>query len=162
MTSENIGMRIRQEGRAAKWSSIVKTRSCLVLLVWISVITVQVTAQDTGQPPPVEVSLITGHLHQLRCNDNVGVIASIGDDGTLLVDTGYAGTATAVSDELAKLGSSEAVRFGSSSTPTAMGITSAATLLWVTRQSSSRTPECAARWAGTSPFPSSTRLACRR
>jgi glyoxylase-like metal-dependent hydrolase (beta-lactamase superfamily II) len=105
MTSENIGMRIRQEGRAAKWSSIVKTRSCLVLLVWISVITVQVTAQDTGQPPPVEVSLITGHLHQLRCNDNVGVIASIGDDGTLLVDTGYAGTATAVSDELAKLGS---------------------------------------------------------
>jgi glyoxylase-like metal-dependent hydrolase (beta-lactamase superfamily II) len=66
-------------------------------------------AQDADQPPPVEVSHITGNLYQLRCNGNVGVIASIGEDGTLLVDTGYPGTAGAVSDELAKLGS-ESVR----------------------------------------------------
>jgi cyclase len=63
------------------------------------------TAQEADPPPPVEVSHITANLHQLRCNSNVGVIASIGDDGTLLVDTGYAGTAAAVNDELAKLGS---------------------------------------------------------
>jgi glyoxylase-like metal-dependent hydrolase (beta-lactamase superfamily II) len=83
----------------------VKTRSLLVILVLTSVIALPAPAQDADQPPPVEVSHITGNLHQLRCNGNVGVIASIGEDGTLLVDTGYTGTAAAVSDELAKLGS---------------------------------------------------------
>jgi len=83
----------------------VKTRSFLVMFVLILLIVVNASAQEAEPPPPVQVSDISGNLHQLRCNDNVGVIASIGDDGTLLVDTGYAGTAAAVSDELAKLGS---------------------------------------------------------
>jgi len=81
----------------------VKTRSLLVILVLTTVIVVNATAQEADQPPPVEVSHITGNLHQLRCNGNVGVIASIGEDGTLLVDTGYAGTAAAVQEELARL-----------------------------------------------------------
>jgi glyoxylase-like metal-dependent hydrolase (beta-lactamase superfamily II) len=51
----------------------------------------------------VVTSHITGALHQLQCNGNVGVIASIGEDGTLLVDTGYAGTAEAVQEALAEL-----------------------------------------------------------
>ncbi len=73
------------------------------MLVLTTVIVVNATAQEADQPPPVEVSHITGNLHQLRCNGNVGVIASIGEDGTLLVDTGYAGTAAAVQEELARL-----------------------------------------------------------
>ena len=83
----------------------MKSRLLLVMLVLTSVIVANATAQEAAQPPPVEVSHITGSLHQLRCNDNVGVIASIGKDGTLLVDTGYAGTAAGVRDELTRLGS---------------------------------------------------------
>jgi len=83
----------------------VKSRYVLAYLVLISVISVWATAQETDQPPPVEVSHIAGTLHQLRCNGNVGVVASIGEDGTLLVDTGYAATASAVQEELTKLGS---------------------------------------------------------
>jgi len=89
--------------RVAKRSPIVKTRSLLVMFVLALLIVLNAAAQEADQPQPVEVSHITGNLHQLRCNGNVGVIASIGDDGILLVDTGYAGTAAAVSDELAKL-----------------------------------------------------------
>jgi len=81
----------------------VKSRSSLVAFVLAIVIVAGATAQEADQPPPVEVSHLTGNLHQLRCNGNVGVIASIGEDGTLLVDTGYAGTAAAVSEQLAKL-----------------------------------------------------------
>ena len=83
----------------------MKPRSLLVLLVFTSAITVRATAQDIDQPPPVEASHITGTLHQLQCNGNVGVVASIGEDGTLLVDTGYAATASALQEELANLGS---------------------------------------------------------
>jgi len=83
----------------------MKTRSLLVACVLTIVIVAGATALEADQPPPVEISKISRSLHQLRCNGNVGVIASIGDDGTLLVDTGYAGTASAVRDELAKLGS---------------------------------------------------------
>jgi len=84
----------------------VKIRLLLVVFVLTIVFVAGATAQEADQPPPVEASQITGNLHKLRCNGNVGVIASIGDDGTLLVDTGYAGTAAAVNDELDKLGNS--------------------------------------------------------
>jgi cyclase len=82
----------------------MKIRPWLILLGFPIVITALAVAQEV-EPPPVEVSHITGNLHQLRCNGNVGVIASIGKDGTLLVDTGYAATAAAVREELTKLGS---------------------------------------------------------
>jgi glyoxylase-like metal-dependent hydrolase (beta-lactamase superfamily II) len=86
---------------------MMKTRSLLVAFVLTLVIVADATAQEADQPPPVEVSHIIGNIHQLRCNGRVDVIASIGGDGTLLVDTGYAGTAAAVNDELAKLGSGQ-------------------------------------------------------
>jgi glyoxylase-like metal-dependent hydrolase (beta-lactamase superfamily II) len=82
----------------------MKRRSLLTLLMSFSLLAAPVAAQDADSPPPVEASHITGALHQLRCNGNVGVIASIGEDGTLLVDTGYAGTAEAVQQTLAELG----------------------------------------------------------
>jgi len=105
MTAGNTRVNAWIQFGVAKRSSIVKHRSLPVFLVLTSVISVWATAQDIDQPPPVEVSHITGSLHQLRCNGNVGVVASIGEDGTLLVDTGYAATASAVQGELAKLGS---------------------------------------------------------
>ena len=83
----------------------MKTLSLLVLFVIITFFVAGAGAQEADQPPPVEVSRITGNLHQLRCNGNVGVIASIGDDGILLVDTGYAGTAEGVREELTRFGS---------------------------------------------------------
>jgi glyoxylase-like metal-dependent hydrolase (beta-lactamase superfamily II) len=89
----------------AERNSIVKTQSLLVAFVFVVLVVLSASAQEADQPPPVEVSHITDNLHQLRCNGRVDVIASIGDDGTLLVDTGYAGTAAAVSEQLAKLGS---------------------------------------------------------
>ena len=79
-----------------------RTLCAFFAALWITAGTA--SAQEPVQPPPVEVSHITGNLHQLRCNGNVGVIASIGEDGTLLVDTGYAATATAVQEELKKIG----------------------------------------------------------
>jgi len=83
----------------------MKIRSWLIVLVLPFAVAPPAVAQNTEPPPSVEVSHIVGPLHQLRCNGNVGVIASIGEDGTLLVDTGYAATAAAVREELTKLGS---------------------------------------------------------
>ncbi len=75
-------------------------RSFLVLVA-VSVV-IPAAAQD-ADPPPVEVSHLTGPLYLLRCNGNAQVVASIGPDGTLLVDTGYAGTADAVLEALTEL-----------------------------------------------------------
>jgi len=73
----------------------MKNRSWLVLLALFLAITTPAIAQDAEAPPPVEVSHIVGPLHQLRCNGNVGVIASIG----------YVATAPAVREALTELGS---------------------------------------------------------
>jgi len=64
-----------------------------------------VAAQEDEPPPPVEVSHLSGPLHLLRCNGNVAAVASVGDDGILLVDTGYNATAEAVRGALAALDS---------------------------------------------------------
>jgi cyclase len=81
----------------------MKHQSLIFLLAVISMFGGEAAAQEEAQPPPVEVSHLGGNLYQLRCNGNVGVVASIGEDGTLLVDTGYAATAAAVQEELQKL-----------------------------------------------------------
>lgn len=67
-------------------------------------------AQEAEPPTLVEVSLIKGPLFQLLCDGNAGMVASVGDDGILLVDTGYARTAVAAKEELSKL-SDGLVRF---------------------------------------------------
>lgn len=75
--------------------------SVLFALVWVFV--GGAAAQDSDAPPPVEVSQLKDNFHYLRCNGNVGVVAFIGENGTLLVDSGYAATAAAVQEELKKL-----------------------------------------------------------
>lgn len=60
------------------------------------------TAQEAAAP--VVATPLVGSLHVLRCNDNVQMLASIGEDGLLLVDTGYGATADAARDILTKLG----------------------------------------------------------
>jgi glyoxylase-like metal-dependent hydrolase (beta-lactamase superfamily II) len=77
--------------------------SILFALPWI--FAAEAAAQIADAPPPVEVSKLEGNLYFLRCNGNVGVIAFTGEDGTLLVDTGYSATAAAVREELRKLDS---------------------------------------------------------
>jgi glyoxylase-like metal-dependent hydrolase (beta-lactamase superfamily II) len=89
--------------RVSKRSVVVKHRSLVVVFAFVWMFAGEAFAQDLEQPPPVEVSHLSGNLYQLRCNGNVGVIASIGEDGTLLVDTGYAATVAAVQEELQKL-----------------------------------------------------------
>lgn len=78
-------------------------KSGAAILLLVSVIPVWVAGEEAVRPLPVEVSPIKGDLHQLRCFDNVGVIAFTGEEGTLLVDTGYGASAEAVRDELSKL-----------------------------------------------------------
>ncbi len=81
----------------------MKHRSALILLGMAWIFVGGAIAQVSDQPLPVEVSQIKDNLYYLRCNGNVGVVASIGEDGTLLVDSGYAATAAAVHEELQKL-----------------------------------------------------------
>jgi cyclase len=94
----------------AKRNFMMKTRSLLVACVVTVVVAVGATAQEADQPPPVEVIHITDNLYEMRCDGRAGVIASIGEDGTLLVDTGFARTAVGVREELTRLGSGP-VRF---------------------------------------------------
>jgi glyoxylase-like metal-dependent hydrolase (beta-lactamase superfamily II) len=61
------------------------------------------TPQDE-LPPAVEVTHLTGNLHQLRCNGQADVVASVGADGILLVDTGYGQTAEALDEAVAAFG----------------------------------------------------------
>ena len=86
-------MRLALSFHVVQGRSTMKIRPCSALLVCVLVLTTSAFAQDTGQPPPVELSHLEGNLYQLRCDGNVGVIASVGEDGILLVDTGYARTA---------------------------------------------------------------------
>jgi glyoxylase-like metal-dependent hydrolase (beta-lactamase superfamily II) len=79
-------------------------RSCLVPLLLALVVAFPAAAQDGGPPVTVEVSHLAGPLYLLRCNNNTQMVASVGADGTLLVDTGYAGTAAAAQQALAGLG----------------------------------------------------------
>ena len=81
----------------------MKQRFAYVLFAFIWLFVGAATAQESDAPPPVEVSQLKDNLYYLRCNGNVGVVASIGKDGVLLVDTGYAATAAAVQEELKKL-----------------------------------------------------------
>lgn len=82
----------------------MRLRFLLALLALFLLVPVPGIAEISTPPPPVEVNRISGNLYELRCNGNVGVLASIGEDGTLLVDTGYQSTAPAVQEELVKLG----------------------------------------------------------
>jgi len=72
----------------------------LALIVLCGSLAPGVLAQEEAPPPPVEVTHITGNLHKLVCNGNVAIIASVGEDGVLLVDSGYAATAEAVREAL--------------------------------------------------------------
>jgi glyoxylase-like metal-dependent hydrolase (beta-lactamase superfamily II) len=51
---------------------------------------------QTEAPPPVTADPLVGPLHVLTCRGQSALVASVGDDGILLVDTGYAGTAEAL------------------------------------------------------------------
>ncbi len=103
MTAATFRVRAPWANNFAKRTRKVKIRLLLVVFVWTILIVAGATAQEASQPPPVEVSHIRDNLHELLCDGRAGVIASIGDDGTLLVDTGFARTAEAVDVELAKL-----------------------------------------------------------
>ncbi len=69
----------------------------------LTVLALPAAAQQTTAP--VVATHLDGPLHVLKCNDNAQVLASIGEDGTLLVDTGYVQTADALRKELTELGS---------------------------------------------------------
>ena len=80
------------------------TPSRLMVLFLAMAVAVPAAAQEADPPPPVEVSHLIGPLHVLLCNGNAQMVASIGPDGTLLVDTGYGVTAEAVQKALTDLG----------------------------------------------------------
>lgn len=78
-------------------------RSAVVLLLFASIIPVVTVAQEDEQPPPVVASHLSGDLHRLRCFGMADAFAFIGEEGTLLVDTGFGVTAPAVEEALAAL-----------------------------------------------------------
>ena len=61
------------------------------------------SAQHTG--PPVVATHLVGPLHVLKSSDGTKRLVSIGDDGTLIVDNGYAITAAEAGEKLSRLGS---------------------------------------------------------
>ena len=80
----------------------MKQGSLCLLLVVLSALLAPLTFAQEETPQPVEVTHITGNLHKLYVNGQAAVIASIGEDGLLLVDTGYAFTTDAVQEALDK------------------------------------------------------------
>ena len=79
-------------------------RIIMALVTLALLISPAASAQEDAPPPPVTITHLTGPLHLIECNGNAHMVASIGEDGTLLVDTGYAGTAEAVAAALDELG----------------------------------------------------------
>jgi cyclase len=77
--------------------------SSACVLVGLVVLATPLAAQEPEPPPPVAVRHLVGPLHILLCNGQAAMVASVGADGILLVDTGYAGTAEAVKDALGEL-----------------------------------------------------------
>ena len=76
--------------------------SCVLVIGFLVSLATASAQQDEA---PVVATHLEGPLHVLTCNGNAQMIASIGEDGTLLVDTGYAATAEAVREKLTELGS---------------------------------------------------------
>jgi glyoxylase-like metal-dependent hydrolase (beta-lactamase superfamily II) len=83
----------------------LKISSLSALFVLVATLATPAGAQDAEPPLPVEVSPLVGPLHTLLCNGQLGVamVASVGADGVLLVDTGYTGTAAAVREAIVGL-----------------------------------------------------------
>ncbi|MEJ2580720.1 MAG: tetratricopeptide repeat protein [Acidobacteriota bacterium] len=75
-------------------------RLCLVPPVLVCSISFPAALHE-GDPPRITVSPIAGSLHQLVVNGNVRVTASIGEDGTLLVDTVFAANAPSIQGKIA-------------------------------------------------------------
>lgn len=73
-----------------------------IVLISCSVI----LAQNNSDKPRVEVEQINDHLYKIACigNNSAHVLASVGNDGVLLVDAGFTGTSTELQDALEKLG----------------------------------------------------------
>ena len=77
----------------------------IIAVAAIAIMSPLATIAESADPPqPVEVSQLGDHLLVLRCFGHVIVVASVGEDGALLVDTGYWASPAAVRDELAALG----------------------------------------------------------
>jgi glyoxylase-like metal-dependent hydrolase (beta-lactamase superfamily II) len=101
------GIRPIEKSNPAKESMMI-TRSSVVLFVCCAMISLPAGAQEENQPPPAVARHLKGSLHEIECNGAVAVVASIGKDGTLLVDTGYTFTAQAAVEKLEELGGSPA------------------------------------------------------
>lgn len=86
----------------------MKHGSLCLLFVVLSTLLAPLTFAQEEAPPPVEVTHITGNLHKLYFNDQAAVIASIGEDGLLLVDAAYAFTTDAAQEALKELGADPA------------------------------------------------------
>jgi glyoxylase-like metal-dependent hydrolase (beta-lactamase superfamily II) len=78
------------------------------LVIWGSVVGVLVTlplvAQEATDPRPGEARLVAGSVYEIvLLNGAINMLASVGEDGVLLVDTGYAATADDAAQVLDRL-----------------------------------------------------------
>ena len=64
-----------------------------VLLVMMVLVGAAVSAQESEDVSSVEVEHLVGPLYMMTCDGRAATVASIGEDGVLLVDTGFTRTA---------------------------------------------------------------------
>ncbi len=68
-----------------------------------------VVSQDDAETPAVVTRLMAGSVHEIVVlNGSVNMLASVGEDGTLVVDTGYAETAAGALEAVEALGGGSA------------------------------------------------------
>ena len=79
---------------------MMKRTVAVALFFLATVAGVQAVAQEVEPPSPVEVEHLVGPLYLMTCDGRAGTVASIGEDGVLLVDTGFTRTAE---DQLAAI-----------------------------------------------------------
>ena len=61
----------------------------------------------TNDTPRVQVTKLTDNLYKLFVNDFVNMVVFIGDEGVLLVDSGFEETAASVMEKLKEFGSGQ-------------------------------------------------------
>lgn len=82
----------------------MQTRTAVFALAAALLVVSDGHGQTDVQPPPVQRFHLAGPLHAFRCAGQVHAVASVGDDGVLLVDTGYGATAEALEEAISDLG----------------------------------------------------------
>ncbi len=97
------GIRFRTTAVTVGKGAKMNRRSTVVLVLLVSITPIWTDAQEGNGPPPLAASHLGDDFLRFRCFGMADAFAFIGEEGTLLVDTGFGVTAPALLDELTAL-----------------------------------------------------------